>query len=203
MRFYFPTLNFGLALMTSFSLRKNLAVEVGVFSITLLTANVCLSVWRIFYPTSRILEQSVLAACVAGLVVFWVFKTYSERARKSGLISSLSPQFGWAVSAAVFVSVLFSWMVINSIDRSNSFFLIQWLGESRYPLDLSQIKIRILNVYSTYDFTAVESRLVEHEKRGIVIREGNEYRLSTLGQLIYRVTSILSQLFSLSGWKSV
>ena len=188
--------------MSSSSLLKSFVVEVTAFFSTIAISVVYLSVWRAIYPTSRILDQSVLAACIAGLTIYVGFKIVGG-AQKFGLVSCSDSQFGWAVSAGVFVSVLFFWMVVNSIDRSNSFFLIHWLGESNSPLDLGEIKSRILSVYSTYDFTAVESRLFEHEKRGIVIREGDEYSLSFSGHLIYQVANSLSKLFSLSGWNSV
>lgn len=183
--------------------KQHIFVEVKTFCLSSSLGLVGLATIRLRSPSSRILEQSLATAVVGAIISFLAINFRSSTNRFKPCDQKSVPQVGWASVAGCLVTVLFCWMVLNSIDRSNSFFIIRWLGDSEQAVSISDIENRVITSGKSFDYFAVETRLAEHVRRGIVVRDGNSYSLSWIGECIYWPTVFLAKSFSLPGWFGV
>lgn len=179
---------------------RNAFIEFSTFFISSALGFLGLAVLRLQFPSSRILEQSMITSFGGATLAFLVFRYSDLLNRQTQGHRESVPRVGWAAIAASLVTILFSWMVLNSIDRSNSFYIIKWLGDAEQALKIADIESQVRTSGGRFDYLAVELRLVEHEHRGIVIRDESSYSLSWIGECIYWSTVVLAKIFSLSGW---
>jgi len=183
--------------------RQHIFVEVKTFCLSSSLGLIGLATIRLQSASSRILEQSLATAVVGAIISFLAINFRNSTNRLRPCDQKSVPRVGWASVAACLVTVLFCWMVLNSIDRSNSFYIIRWLGDSEQAVSISDIENRVITSGNGFDYLAVETRLAEHVRRGIVVRDGNSYSLSWIGECIYWPTVFLAKSFSLSGWFGV
>jgi hypothetical protein len=176
--------------------------EVATFSLSSALGLVGLAALRLRSPGSRILEQSMISSFAGALLSFTVIRYGVLLSQNTHNRKNVAPRVGWASIAACLVTILFSWMVLNSIDRSNSFYILKWLGDTDQAMSVAEIESQVTSSGGDFDYLAVETRLIEHERRGIVSRDEMSYSLSWIGKCIYWSTDILAKLFSLSGWSS-
>lgn len=179
---------------------RSFVLEMATYLLSSALGLMGLAVLRLHSPVSRILEQSMITSFAGALLSFVVIRYGVLLRRDTRDREDLVPRVGWAAIAACIVTILFSWMVLNSIDRSNSFYILKWLGDADHAMSLAEIESQVTSSGGNFDYLAVKTRLVEHERRGIVSRDNMSYSLNWIGQCIYWGTGILAEIFSLSGW---
>jgi hypothetical protein len=85
-----------------------------------------------------------------------------------------------------------------NIDRSKSFYVIQWVAEMQ-PTNLSDLQSEIVKKYGYFDSESILKRISEQQKRGIITDTEFLY-LTGYGEIYYYIANVTANVFNLNGW---
>ena len=139
--------------------------------------------------TSLILFESILLSLVIG-TSFILFQSRKIKPRIEQIIPALA-------GALLFYSLAFS--TVMNTDRSKSLYVISWIHDTQ-PVTPQNLEVILKNRYGYYDQFYVEQRIREQSTRKIVELEKGQYKLTTIGEVIWNAAELLAFVFELNGW---
>jgi hypothetical protein len=167
--------------------------------------------WRQATPNSFLADQILFVAIVtasAFTLVLFVLKSFlSKKRSKSFAIESvlhmISQRFVMMLLLISFVSstVLIQTQTLLNIDRSRSYFILEWIGCSPSK-ELTLIENKVEATLGKGELAALNLRLVEQESRGFIAREGDIVKLTRLGSFLFKFSEVSAGIFKLSGWET-
>ena len=169
-----------------------------------------LFLWRQANPNSFLADQIL---CIA-IVTASAFTLFLITRKTMGAESGRSPVKGFwlqlinepAVVVLLLISFVSSTVLVQTqtllnIDRSRSYFILEWI-ECSPSKELLLVQNKITSVFGAGEIGAFNLRLVEQETRGFIAREGDTVNLTRLGSILFRFSEISAGVFKLSGWET-
>lgn len=173
-----------------------------IFLLAFLACNLLLAVWRIWSPTSRIVDQIVIVSVAVGLAML----LFISRARNRLWPAVVSREWRaypvFTLASSLLLFVVYGLVLPGAIERSKSLYVFKWIGDSEEPLSWAELKGSLAKKYGPYDMQSISLRLDENSSRGFISRDGDGYSLTPVGEGIYIIAEQLSEFYSLEGWKS-
>jgi len=169
-----------------------------------------LLVSRIFVNNSFLADQilfcSILTAAVFVAFLLVLQRNFHVIERQNPTRDSIfqflrEPSIIFLFVIAFFSStVLVQTQTLLNIDRSRSFFILEWVNCAPSN-QLYVIESKIESFYGKGELAAFNLRLAEHQARGLIVNKGNTIELTPLGVLLFRFSDLTATSFNLSGWK--
>ena len=97
-------------------------------------------------------------------------------------------------------TVLVQTQTLLNIDRSRSFFILEWVNCAP-STQLYVIESEIESFYGKGELAAFNLRLAEHQARGLIVNKGDTIELTPLGVFLFRFSDLTATSFKLAGWK--
>jgi hypothetical protein len=98
-------------------------------------------------------------------------------------------------------TVLVQTQTLLNIDRSRSYFILEWI-ECSPSKELLLVQSKVGATFGAGEIKAFDLRLVEQETRGFISREGNNVNLTRMGSTLFKFSEISAGAFNLSGWEA-
>lgn len=153
----------------------------------------------IFSLADLILTSGIIGIALAYVCIFFIEKGKSQNPNKT--TSALFAAKHYLIAITFLTFLMTSTQTILNIDRSRSFYILQWIEESPKGTDINDFRRQIDKQLGSAEVKAFNQRLSEHVSRGIIQSEGNYLALSKVGKFIYSISNLLARLFDLNGWK--
>jgi hypothetical protein len=113
-------------------------------------------------------------------------------------------RFRTTTAEILLVSTLFISLAnlsLVNIDRSRSFYLLAWVGDSKVIENDSGLDLSMVLSSEIRNIDAINVRLNEQISRGLVSQSGSEYRLTNLGKVYLLMSNVVADWFKLENWK--
>jgi hypothetical protein len=120
------------------------------------------------------------------------------------VLSAKIVSFRTTTAEILLVSTLFISLAnlsLVNIDRSRSFYLLAWVGDSKVIEDDSGLDLGMVLSNESRSIDAINVRLNEQISRGLVSQSGSEYRLTNLGKVYLLMSNVVAEWFKLENWK--
>ena len=120
------------------------------------------------------------------------------------IFSAMTVRFKTTTSEVLLVSILFISLAnlsLVNIDRSRSFYLLAWVGDSKVFQYDSRLDLSMVLSSESSNIDAIKVRLNEQISRGLVSQGGSEYSLTNLGKTYLLISDILADWFELENWE--
>jgi len=169
-----------------------------------------LFLWRQTAPNSFLADQILCIAIVTacGFPLFLVIRknmgTKAGRSPVKGFWLQLIDEPTLVVLFLIsFVSstVLVQTQTLLNIDRSRSYFILEWI-ECSPSNELFLVENKVASIFGSGEIRAFNLRLVEQEARGVIAREGGNVNLTRFGSFLFRFSEMSAGVFNLSGWET-
>lgn len=152
---------------------------------------------------------------VVGFVNIFIFQYWYDNIVNSILISiitstlvillinaKVAPIFD---SKMILICVLsfyvFSTSTLLNIDRSRSFYILSWVDNGLVTFTEDGLKMDKVKSLEKNNSNAIENRIIEQIKRGIIVHTDSKLELSKIGKVLVQVSNLTANLFSLGGWQ--
>lgn len=169
---------------------------IATFSL-FIVMNLGLIVWRIWQPTSLIVDQSVLIIFITALLYkFWA--KYSQKKRVETL--------NFSSFISVLASLIFLVWVLcvpGTVERSRSLHLFQWITYDSASHSQEQVEAALNEAYESFDLQGFRLRLHEHQLRGLVSKDSRRLSLTATGQFVFWSAKQTAAIYNLKGWYNV
>jgi len=169
-----------------------------------------LFLWRQTNPNSFLADQ-ILGVAIVTAIAFTLFlligKTMGTKARRNPLKSRLLQMINEpALLVLLLISFVSSTVLVQTqtllnIDRSRSYFILEWV-ECSPSKELLLVQNKVGATFGAGEIKAFNLRLVEQEARGFISREGNNVNLTRMGSTLFKFSEITAGAFKLSGWEA-
>lgn len=169
---------------------------IATFSLFIIM-NLCLIVWRIWQPTSLIVDQSVAVIFITTLL-YIIRAKYRQKERVE--ILDLSSLISVLASLMFFVWVL---CVPGTVERSRSLHLFQWVTYDSANHSQEQVEAALNEAYQSFDLQGFRLRLHEHQLRGLISKDSRKLSLTATGQFVFWSAKQTAVIYNLRGWYSV
>lgn len=169
-----------------------------------------LFLWRQTTTNSFLADQILCIAIVtaSGFLLFLVIR------KKAGIKASRSPVKSFWLQlidepilvlllliSFVSSTVLVQTQTLLNIDRSRSFFILEWI-ECSPSNELLLVENKVASILGAGEIGAFNLRLVEQQARGVIARKGTYVNLTLFGRLLFRFSELSAGAFNLSGWEN-
>jgi hypothetical protein len=102
--------------------------------------------------------------------------------------------------AAVLFFNLATYSLVN-IDRSRSFYILAWIDKKELVLNAGRVDLTDIQSPEKRNAPAIISRLEEQIDRNLVVRQGDELKLTLSGKVYLGIADFLAKIYSLNGWR--
>jgi hypothetical protein len=109
--------------------------------------------------------------------------------------------FLFCLISTISLSLLTSTVLLN-VDRSRSFYVLSWIERDLITIDHGKINLSKVKSLEKLDESAINQRIYEQKARGFVYFQNGRPKLSLLGHILYRVSNLLANFFTLNSWKA-
>ncbi len=142
-------------------------------------------------PTSLIFDLS-LALTLLYLLIFVAVIRIKIKKDKELLI--------FLVTASVSLVMILNLVILN-VDRSRSFYVLNWVNEKKIVLEEGELKLDNVLSKERLSKEAINVRIVEQIDRGLVLKKGEELSLSNSGKVVLRIAEFVATIFNLQQWR--
>jgi hypothetical protein len=155
------------------------------------TITVIFAIIQRIKPTSLIFDQSI-ALTFFYLVIFLAIIRMKIKKDKELLL--------FLVTASVSLVMLLNLVILN-VDRSRSFYVLNWVNQNQIVLEQGVLNLDNVISKEKSSKEAINVRLEEQINRGLILKKEGELSLSRSGEIVLRIAEVVATVFNLQQWK--
>jgi len=161
--------------------------------------NFLLISWRIFQPTSLIVDQSIAISFL--VIVFGIaMSKNSKRAQDNHDVLKRTITRLTLLSATL-LFIVWILMVPGTVERSRSLAIFEWVQFGGKSHTVTEIESALIRKYDGFDMDGFRLRLHEHQTRHLLSIDAQNYvSLTPAGQVIYESARLTAAVYRLNGW---
>ena len=165
-----------------------------------LTFLVILYFFRALHLLQRLLFEQIILSVLVTTALALVLP-YAIKNSQLGLVKRLRG-FHYKYLACLIAGAIFftSTSTILNIDRSRSFYILSWINKNLVTLKGSEYDLSSVKSSEKLNVDGISMRILEQQNRGIIIKNGEKFKLSSKGKFTLEVANILARVYSLNGW---
>ena len=169
---------------------------------TFLLENIILVFWRIFQPTSLIVDQALFVIALSGLIFLLLVRVNSGVKTENSKIEGRVLRLQFAASSMLFL--IWILLVPGTVERSRSLAIFKWVQFDSRSHTVGEIEKALQKAYNGFDLPGFQLRLHEHRIRGLIeINSQKKVELTLFGKAIYTSAEITALVYSLNGWYEI
>jgi hypothetical protein len=104
------------------------------------------------------------------------------------------------VTASVSLVMLLNLVILN-VDRSRSFYVLNWVNQNQIVLEQGVLNLDNVISKEKSSKEAINVRLEEQINRGLILKKEGELSLSRSGEIVLRIAEVVATVFNLQQWK--
>ena len=163
------------------------------FPFYLIYISISILIIRTIWPTTLLFDQINLLSIFAPAIFILIIRNF---------LSKLNWDiFLFCLISTISLSLLTSTVLLN-VDRSRSFYVLSWIERDLITIDHGKINLSKVKSLEKLDESAINQRIYEQKARGFVYFQNGRPKLSLLGHILYRVSNLLANFFTLNSWKA-
>jgi hypothetical protein len=161
--------------------------------------NLLLIFWRIFQPTSLIVDQSIAIS----FLVFIFGITMSKYSKKSQDNRDVLKRTITRLTLLSTTLLFIVWILLvpGTVERSRSLAIFEWVQFGGKSHTVTEIESALIRKYDGFDMDGFRLRLHEHQARHLLSIDAQNYvSLTPAGQFIYESARLTASVYRLNGW---
>jgi hypothetical protein len=173
-----------------------------VFLATFILENTFLVFWRIFQPTSLIVDQAVFVIAFSGLIFLLLARSNSRVVTENSMLKRKMLSLQFISSSMLFL--IWVLLVPGTVERSRSLAIFKWVQFDSKTHTQDEIEKALQDAYNGFDLPGFRLRLHEHRTRGLMrVDSRNQIELTIFGEFIYNSAEITAFIYRLNGWYDI
>jgi hypothetical protein len=159
-------------------------------SLEFLLGLLLIAIGRLLFPNALLFESIFICAFIIILLDFTISHFLAPTKWPRSLIAAL----------LVFLLILnVGFLVLMNVDRSRSFYVLCWSGNSS---TIVQIESKSIDKLGSVEVAGIKQRLSEQEMRGLIQFRNGEYSLTRGGEILTLTAELVAKIFSLNNYKN-